>query len=217
MIKWYEVYREAEIQKRGWIMYVEAIIIGLIVGLVRNGRMVNLFSAQFKAWGLIIPAFALFLVPFVLKAIGVEQELMHLFPFAAMGICLLISLINFHIHGMKVIFLGLVLNMTIMALSHFKMPVDTQKMVALGFSSFVESIESGAVINYVPLSGANPAGAILGKVIGLPKAYPLAQVLSVGDIAVSLGIAMTIQYQMLLSSVRMRSHMLRFNRRRRRW
>lgn len=106
---------------------------------------------------------------------------------------------------------GLLLNLIVMGLSDFKMPIDAAKMSALGFTSFIESMSSGDVVNYVALEDAHGLGAFLGKIIALPKVYPLARVISVGDIIVSIGIAYIIQYEMLLSSLKSRGSMVQFS------
>lgn len=98
-----------------------------------------------------------------------------------------------------------------MGLNDFKMPIDAAKMSALGFTSFIESMKSGDVVNYVALEGSHAFSAFLGKVIALPKAYPFARLISVGDIIVSIGIAFIIQYEMLLSSLKSRGSMVQFS------
>ncbi|MDH8678613.1 DUF5317 family protein [Fusibacter bizertensis] len=191
-------------------MYIEAILLGLIIGLARNGRLTNFFEVRFKGWGLSILAFLLFLVPYGLKLLDISYDKLQIFPFAAMVICALIALMNFEKTGMKILLVGILLNLIAMGFNDFKMPMDTVKMASLGFNSFVESMNNGDVVNYMPLSQAEGFSKYLGKIIALPKAYPLAKVLSIGDFIVSIGIAFIIQYEMLLSSLKSRGSMLRF-------
>jgi hypothetical protein len=191
-------------------MYIEAILLGLIIGLARNGRLTNFFEVRFKGWGLSILAFLLFLVPYGLKLLDISYDKLQIFPFAAMVICALIALMNFEKTGMKILLVGILLNLIAMGFNDFKMPMDTVKMASLGFNSFVESMNNGDVVNYMPLSQAEGFSKYLGKIIALPKAYPLAKVLSIGDFIVSIGIAFIIQYELLLSSLKSRGSMLRF-------
>lgn len=192
-------------------MYLEAVILGLIIGVARNGRLANLFDVRFKGWILSILAFILFLLPYLLLALDIGVERMQIFPYAAMVLIAIISLLNFEKMGMKIFMVGLLLNLIVMGLSDFKMPIDAAKMSALGFTSFIESMSSGDVVNYVALEDAHGLGAFLGKIIALPKVYPLARVISVGDIIVSIGIAYIIQYEMLLSSLKSRGSMVQFS------
>ena len=191
-------------------MYIEAVILGIIIGLARNGRLSNFFEAQFKGWVLSFFALLLFLMPYLLKVLDVSYDKLQIFPYFAMVIIALIALLNFQKTGMKILLVGLVLNLIVMGLSDYKMPVDTTAMETLGFGSFVESMDQGEVVNYVRLSESDGVGGLLGKVIPLPKAYPFAKVLSFGDIIVSVGIAFIIQYEMLLSSLKARGSMVQF-------
>ncbi len=191
-------------------MYIEAILLGLIIGLVRNGRLSNFFEVRFKGWGLSILAFLLFLVPYAMKLLDISFEKLQIFPFAAMVICALIAILNFEKTGMKILLLGILLNLVAMGMNDFKIPIDTAKMANLGFNSFVESMKNGEVINYTALSNAQGFSKYLGKIIALPNAYPFAKVLSIGDFIVSLGIAFIIQYEMLLSSLKSRGSMIQF-------
>ena len=191
-------------------MYIEAIIIGVIIGMFRNGRISNFLEVRFKGWYLCFLAFILFLVPYVLKLTQIGFEPIQLFPFLAMVICAFIALLNFNKMGMKIIFLGLMLNLIIMGLNDYLMPIDTVEMATLGFDSFVESLKNGNVINYMDVNQAVPVSQYLGKVIALPDFYPLAKVLSIGDIIISVGIVWVIQYDMLLASLKSKGSMLQF-------
>ncbi|GAB6107679.1 DUF5317 family protein [Fusibacter bizertensis] len=191
-------------------MYIEAILLGVIIGLARNGRLSNFFEVRFKGWGLSILAFLLFLVPYGLKLFDITYEKLQIFPFAAMVICGVIALLNFEKNGMKILLVGILLNLIAMGLNDFRMPMDTVKMANLGFNSFVESMKNGDVINYIPLTDAQGFSKYLGKIIALPNAYPFAKVLSIGDFIVSLGIVFIIQYEMLLSSLKSRGSMIQF-------
>lgn len=192
-------------------MYIEAIILGLIIGFARNGRLANFFEVRFKGWALSILAFVLFLIPYLLRIMESPFEKLQIFPFLAMVICAIIALLNFEKNGMKILLIGVLLNLVVMGLNDFKMPIDAIKMEALGFTSFIESLKEGYVVNYISMDGAHPISTILGKVIALPDFYPLKKVLSAGDLIISIGIASIIQYEMLLSSVKSRGSMVHFS------
>lgn len=191
-------------------MYIEAIIIGVLIGVARNGRLTNFFEVKFKGWALSILALILFVVPYGLKLADIPFDKIQIFPYIAMGICALITLLNFEKFGMKIIFLGLALNMVVMGFNNYLMPVDAMKMTQLGFDSFVQSLNVNDVVNYTAVEGSHPISVYLGKVIALPKAYPLAKVLSLGDIIITLGVIFLIQYEMLLSSLKTKGSMVQF-------
>jgi hypothetical protein len=192
-------------------VYIEAILIGLLIGFIRNGRIANFNNARFKGWALIIPAFLAYLVPYGLGLFDIPFDTPEIFPFAAMGFVALIALLNLEKTGMKLFFTGVALNLIVTAINGFFMPIDLEMMRGLGYDSFVESIVNGSVVNYMDSTNAVSWSVYLGKIIGLPKVYPLASVISIGDILVSLGMVMTIQNEMMLHSMRVKGSMVRFS------
>lgn len=192
-------------------MYVEAILIGLLIGTIRNGRITHFNAARFKGWGLAFFAFLLFVSPYVLVLFGVDFEAIQWLPFGAMGIVALVALVNFDRKGMKWIFLGTAMNMVVMGLNSGFMPMDIVRMQALGFESFAESVSSGMVINYMDVREAFSYTGIFSKIIPLPDFYPFARVLSIGDFVVSIGVAVLIQNEMLLLSMRTKGSMVHFS------
>lgn len=191
-------------------MFVEAVILGFIIGIVRNGRMNNFLEMKFKAWGLIVLAFLCFLAPYVINLAHIPFESPQIFTFAASVITLIIALINISKPGMKIFLIGGLLNIVIMALNHFMMPVNLEAMSQAGLQSLVDSIREGSVMNYIGLDGAQFLSPFLGKVIILPEWYPLNQLISVGDIIMSVGIMLLVQGEMLLYSSKKRGSMLSF-------
>lgn len=192
-------------------MYVEAILVGLLIGFIRNGRLANFNNARFKGWGLIVPAFIVYLMPYILLLLNVSFDNLEIFPFISMGFVVLLALLNLEKSGMKIFLIGTALNMIAMAVNGFLMPIDLAKMEALGYQSFVESIANGTVVNYIDSLDAQSWTVFIGKIIGLPEIYPLARVISVGDILISVGVAMVVQSEMLLHSMRVKGSMVRFS------
>lgn len=191
-------------------MYLEALVIGFIIGAIRNGRIMYFNASKFKGWALTLLAFVLYIVPYFLHLFKVPFAYMPWLSYSAIVIVGFVALINVEKSGMKLILIGLVLNLIVMGFYGGKMPIDTEKMSTLGYTSFSESVNKGNVMNYVDISDVHGFQSYLGKIIALPKFYPLAKVLSIGDLLVSLGIVLLIQSEMLLKSTRMRGTMLQF-------
>jgi len=199
----------SELKER--VMYIEAILIGLLIGMIRNGRLVNFNNAKFRGWALAVLAFVVYLVPYALKIFSIDFQNPQWFPFAAMGLIAVVALVNFDKTGMKLFFIGTLLNMAVMALNGFMMPIDIEKMRALGFESFVESVTNGTIVNYIDSMNASQWTVYFSKVIALPNWYPLARVISIGDIVISFGVALVIQNEMLLHTMRTKNSMVRFS------
>ncbi|MDO4799037.1 MAG: DUF5317 family protein [Bacillota bacterium] len=178
-------------------MYIEAIVLGFLIGKLRRGRLSNFLGMRFKGWYLTIAALVLFLIPYLLRLLQIEMPMLSIFPFAAMLLCGVVALINLRVPGMKLFLLGLLLNLLIMGVNGFQMPIDTAAMTELGYSQFVESIASGEVLNYRPLEGTIGLSLLLAKVHKLPAWYPLSTVISIGDLLACIGIAWMIQQMMV--------------------
>jgi len=191
-------------------MYIEAMILGLILGIIRNGRLNNFADMKFKGGILIIVAFAAFVMPYIMGIIGISYEPIAVFPFAAALIALVVAILNYDKSGMKLIILGGFINVVIMALNHFQMPVDLARMSAFGLDALTLSVREGTVLNYVDVTHAHFLSPFLGKVIILPSSYPLNKLISLGDIIMSIGIIFLVQGEMMMFSSRKRGAMVRF-------
>jgi hypothetical protein len=191
-------------------MYIEAIIIGFILGIIRNGRLNNFSEMRFRGGIPIIVAFIAFVMPYILGIMGISYELITIFPYAAALIALFVAILNFDKSGMKLIIVGGLINVVIMGLNHFQMPVDLTKMSISGLDALVLSVKEGTVINYVDVVGAHFLSPFLGKVLVLPSAYPFNKLLSLGDILMSLGIVFLVQGEMMMFSSRKRGSMITF-------
>lgn len=178
-------------------MYIEALVFGFVIGKLRRGRLSNFLGMRFKGWYLTIVALVLFLIPFVLRLFQVEAPMLSMFPYASMLLCALVAMMNRRVPGMKLFLVGLLLNLVIMGMNGFQMPIDTGAMTELGYSQFVESIASGEVVNYRPLEGTTGFSLLLAKVHKLPAWYPLSTVVSIGDLLAAVGIAWIIQQTMV--------------------
>lgn len=177
-------------------MFLEAVIIGIIVGWIRGGRIANFFSYDFKGRYLAILALFIFVFSFVLYALGVHIN--HaLLPFIALVIAAIIALLNYRTFGMKLFFVGLLSNIFVMAVHSMRMPINGEKMAALGKTWFTEALAAGEILNYQELVGSKGLSLFLGKNIALPAWYPLATVVSPGDIIICIAMILIIQDTMI--------------------
>lgn len=172
-------------------MYIEAILLGLVIGLVRRGNINNLLSTPFKGKYIVALAVLIFMLPYVLIPSGFEMN--HaVFPFFAVCLVAVVALLNHRIQGMKTIMFGTVANIVALVFHGFQMPVAMKVLEYAGNQSLIESIAKGEVLNYMIVT--NPSlVSYLGKIIPLPTWYPLGTVLSIGDCFVCIGIVLVIQ------------------------
>lgn len=190
-------------------MILEAILLGLLLGILRNGRLNNFADMRFRGGMIIIVGFVLYILPYILRLTGSSVDNLQVFPFAAGIVAMIVAVLNIDKSGMKLIFLGGLLNLIIIGLNGFQMPVDLLKMSAQGMGSLVDAIQSGSIINYTSIEGGHMLSPYLGKVLILPSAYPLNKILSMGDILMSIGFIFLVQGEMMMFSSK-RGNMVTF-------
>lgn len=180
-------------------MFIEAVLLGLIVGRLRGGRSLHIGNLEFKGWVLIVIGFLLQMLPMLLGRMGWMAHNGPVVAFATLVLVFLIVVLNGRKPGFLVIALGAVLNIAAMAFHGLKMPVYLPALRGTGRTELVESIVNNAVLNYSGLETLAGWSDYLGKVIPVPRFYPLAQVLSVGDLLISAGIFLFVMGQMTTS------------------
>lgn len=192
-------------------MIFEAIILGFIIGIFRNGRWYNLMEVEFKGWYLIFLGAALQIVPIALTKLTEQVPVLSWAPFG--GICLiwLAVLMNHKLKGFKLLALGAALNMLVMMLHGGKMPIHLGFAEHFGIGAIVESVKSGTMANLMPFDQATGLLKWLGKVIPIPKPYPLAKMISIGDLIISVAIVYFIQGEMVFYHFKSKSRMLKFS------
>lgn len=178
-------------------MFLEAILLGIAIGILRKGRLGNLGDMQFKGLWIVIIAFLTQISPIFLARAGVmtEDQLIYL-PFAAMCMMVVVLFLNLDKSGIWVIIPGALLNLAAVGMSGFKMPIDFNGLEYAGLTGVVETIQDGSLMNYVNMESVNEVARYMGKFIPLPDMYPFAKVLSVGDILIMIGVVILIQGEM---------------------
>ncbi len=180
-------------------MFLEAVLLGLIVGRLRGGRSLNIGSFEFKGWVLIVIGFLLQMLPMLLGRMSWMTHNGHTIAFATLILVFFIVMLNGKKRGFWLVALGAFLNILAMASHGLKMPVSLSALRGMGHQELVESLSNSAVLNYTGLERLTQWNDYLGKVIALPSGYPLAQVISLGDILMSVGLFLFIVGQMTAS------------------
>jgi hypothetical protein len=177
-------------------VFLEAVILGIAIGLLRKGRLGSLGDMQFKGLWLVIMAFITQISPILLARAGVLTDQLIYLPFAAMCMMIIVLFVNLDKSGIWVIIPGAIMNIIAIALNGFKMPIDFEGLKYAGLTGVIETIQDGSLINYIGMDSVNGFSKYLGKFIPLPDMYPFAKVLSVGDIFIMVGIVILIQGEM---------------------
>lgn len=165
------------------------IALGLVLGLLAGGRLANLAAVRLRWLGVL---FAAVVVRFLTEAAivrGVEPIDAARIPLlGAAYAALLISLwVNRRQPGLSVAFVGILLNAVAILLNGGWMPVWEPSLTAAGFGP--TDLDPLHVVLASPLDASFLVHAgLIGDIIPLPLPY-LRNVLSVGDIVLSLGLA----------------------------
>ena len=165
-------------------MFVIAIPIGVVVGLLLGGRLERLSRIQFRwAWlavaGLVqvvlfSTTFADSFPPGVGEAIYV----------ASTGMVLVAVWRNLSVPRLALVAVGAISNLAAVVANGGVMPTTPEALAAAGLGS-EEGFSNSAVV-------ADAVLAPLTDIFAIPAGFPLANVFSVGDVLIAIGLVLTI-------------------------
>ena len=167
---------------RVFILY--AVLIGLVLGFVLGGRLSGLATIEFHWPWLAIGGF---LVQLVLFSDAVRQGVGDLGPplYVASTAAVLIAVIrNIRIPGMALVALGAGSNFIVIVANGGYMPASEEALAALG-GGLEPGYTNSAIV-------ADPVLAPLSDVYALPSWLPYANVFSIGDVLIALGVVVVI-------------------------
>lgn len=191
-------------------MFIEGGIIGWILGKVRGGRFSNFSYVSIRAWPLIFLAFFVQISPAFTDKIS-ALAWFQLYAYGiSVGLMILLLLVNLDKCGFKIMLVGLLLNLAAICFNTWKMPVSMEGLQLAGLQPMFEAIQSGKIANYMPLENIQHWSKYLAKFIVIPKPYPLAKVVSIGDLFITLGLILFIQREMTKNHLHSRSRMIKF-------
>lgn len=161
-----------------------AIPAGLILGLIARGNLDGLFTLGFR-WGRL--AIAGLLIQLVLFTAFGDSLAGNLGPAIYIGstVAVLVAVVrNWRLTGMPIVAAGSLSNLVAITANGGFMPADPDALRIAGFAG------PGDHTNSVVL--ADPAFRPLTDIFALPAGVPLANVFSVGDVLIGVGILVVI-------------------------
>ncbi len=165
-----------------FILY--AILIGIVVGLLLGGRLLALGSIEFRWAPLIIVGFLAQIVLFsdaVAARVGDAGPALYVVSTLIVGVAVIR---NLRIPGIPLIVIGAVSNMAAILANGGFMPAAPGALASLGKSAPVIYSNSAVV--------AQPALELLTDRFALPRWVPLANVFSVGDVLIGIGVVVLV-------------------------
>ena len=164
-----------------FILY--GVLVGLIAGVLLGGRPAGLAELRFRLAPLALLALAVQLVLFSPLADPLPAEVGRAIYVASTALVGLVVLANIRVTGMPLVALGAGLNLAAIVANGGSMPASPAALAALGMG--VGSRTNSIVVE-------RPALEPLSDVFALPDWLPLANVFSVGDVLIGIGIAVAI-------------------------
>ncbi len=180
-------------------MFIEAILLGIILGRFRSGNVKGLEKIKFKGLyfilGLLI--FDIFLRFLMAKSQNpIFDTIFRIYPFISIiiyVITIFVININSRLKYMRVIEGGFILNLLPMVLNNGKMPVLESALIKIGKIEEVELMKKGLMFGHEIISESTRFW-VFGDIIPFNLFIP--KVISIGDIVIAAGIILFISHYM---------------------
>ena len=180
------------------MLYVYIIIISIIIGLLRNGKLsslsqISLMRIELIVLACLIQAGLIFLGPKKVKFVLDYSSCMIIFSYI---ILLLAVWYNKELKGMKIIALGIIFNFIVIVANGGHMPVLLSSLYQAGLNNFALVLKEGTYVTHTLIT-EKTLFIFLADVIPLPPPFPDPSVVSVGDFLMFCGVFSLIQNAML--------------------
>jgi hypothetical protein len=166
------------------VFVLYAILVGLVVGWLSGGSIARLGDLKIH-WGPLILGGLLFQV--VLFSGPVAERIGDLGPWlyvASTGAVLVAVLRNWRIAGLPILALGAASNAAAILANGGYMPASISALATLG-KAFPATYSNSSLV-------AHPALEPLTDIFAMPHPMPFANVFSIGDVLISVGVAIVI-------------------------
>ena len=180
------------------MLYVYIIIISIIIGLLRNGKLSSLSQISLKRIELIvltclIQAGLIFLGSKKVKFVLDYSSYMIIFSYIVL---LLAVWYNKGIKGINIIALGIIFNFIVIVTNGGHMPVLLSSLYKSGLNDFALVLKEGSYITHALITDKTLFG-FLADVIPLSPPFPDPSVVSAGDFLMFYGVFSLIQNAMM--------------------
>lgn len=169
------------------MIFLAAVVIGFAIGLLRGGSVDRLADLRLRWWPLavlgLLAQVAVFSGPVAsaLEDAGPVGPVLYVTSTAAVGF---VVLANVRVPGLAILAAGAALNLAAILANGGVMPADPGALAAAGLGP-ASGYSNSAVL-------ADPALRPLTDIFAVPAGVPLANVFSVGDVLIGLGIVVAI-------------------------
>lgn len=200
-------------------MFIEALLLGIAVGLFRGGSLKSLRTAHIRMPLLLVLAFLIQLTLSFMMLAGSRFFIDWRLVFYAVSYGLLFTALLFNLNSKAVwlVVMGSLLNFAVIFLNGGTLPVAAEALEKEGFINRLELIRAGRLVQYQLLEDMGARLGFLGKRLTPSPLYPIRQVFSMGDILISLGLFLWIQDLLLGAGHYQKARLIRIDHRGKIW
>lgn len=178
------------------VMIIEAIIIGIIIGIIRKGKISRLGYLRINLSPLIIIALISFISIIVMNLglLDLNSNLYNVFLVITYSLIIIVLAFNLDKRYMFMPLIGIMMNFVCLCVNNFRTPIKSDIIQNLYGTEMNNLLLSGKVKFFTPAEGAKLSA--LGKLFYIGDYYLYDVVLSIGDIIIFFGIILLIQHLM---------------------
>jgi hypothetical protein len=165
------------------LVLVVSLVVGLALGYASGGRLENLQNARLALPWLIFVALALQFAIFSPIGHHLPSGAVMAVHLASYALVIVFAALNLRSAGIVVAACGTVANAVVIAANGGYMPARRAALSAAGV------LYSGDIANNSRLIDGGTRLSFLGDLFAVPKAVPLANVFSIGDLLIAAGVA----------------------------
>lgn len=170
-------------------MFLEALILGIIIGLIRRGKISRLAYVNFSFKPLIYISVLLYIAIMIMNLglFNYSSSLYSVFLLLSYVFTGLFLIANISMKFMAVPLIGLCLNVLVFLANGFKFPLSSEAAAKLYGTEMYELLISGKILFFTPAEGASLS--FLGNIITIGNKI----VISAGDIITAFGVVLVVQ------------------------
>lgn len=190
-----------EIGYRGVKMLIETLGLSFMISKIKGGKIKNLEQLHIRGWYLFLLGFMLEIISlwvFVNTNDRLATAIVNNFLIIQISTYILLILgllLNIRKKGIKSILIGTGLNFIPVVANNGRMPVSQTGLVKSYLYEQLELLKNSKILTHI-LAGKNTKFYYLSDIIPIPKPYPFPKIISIGDIIISIGIFLLIQFYM---------------------
>lgn len=171
-------------------MLVDSIVVGLIVGFLRRGRLANLAEVEVRGLFLAVIAVVVQYGGQRLTNAGwlaLRPYAPHIY-LATFLFLLAVIWLNRKNPAILLMGAGILLNFVVIAVNGGKMPVSPEGLARVGMEEYIAVLQGDDVLTHQLIDETTHL-VFLADIFALPKPYPFPKIFSVGDVVLGIGAA----------------------------